>query len=948
MYRLTLIYLLLCLFQTNYSSSQDLNYFTLGEATLKNAEIYSILQTKDLRLFVATNEGLYIYKHGTMKSINPAKEQNGIGLFNLRENKKGEVFCYNLTGQIFRVRKNQLELFAEIPEKELTAGLSMEFDNQDNLIFSSKGCYLITADKIDVLLHGNNTLLYGLSKLPDGRLFISRRRRDGLYEVKDGAMVKRKATFDFENEAPFGLIYTLEGKLTNHNYLNTVYSLKNQDKKYSSNTKYVQFSDHLIWRRRNSTGIETLAYVNNNIEITHQYFNDTFISDIAEGKNGELFLGTFGRGLIVVPNQKVDKHDLKNFGNNIASITSGKDNVLYLADKINGLIKKDGAHIKTITTSFDFIPKKIFYQKNKTLYTPFNQESVIYNSSVGALKNISNVDNQTLLLSSSTGVYKTSNYKILNDSLWTTNDHSGQEYKLKNSSRCNDALYHKEENAIYMASIASLQRLEANGYRETLTFNNQKVVANDLLLYNNQIWAATQNQGLLIFEKGKETIQLNPLLDFVYKIEEKNDIIYISHRSGFQLFDTRNKSWNTIGLPEGIETGTIQDFTISKDYIWFLSNNNLLSLPLEKRDTKEPLFQMSLDSVVISDQLISYFQKNSLSYEKNKLNVYLDFKGLLFEKEAFYTYQLIGFDDKEQTTSVLEPSIRYNYLPPGNYSFSLKTVYRDIETEPILYHFTIEKAFWQTWWFYPLAAIFVIMLVIYYNFVRSKKIEQKNRARLEKQLLKTNSLESELKALRAHMNPHFIFNSLNSIQDLILKQDTDTSYDYIVLFSDLVRNSLLYSEQGFITLAQEIEFLETYLSLEKLRFGEAFLFKIKSEKMDVKLPSLIIQPFVENAVIHGLFHKKGKKELLIDFRKHPSGIQCIIEDNGIGRKKSQEIQKRQGIQKSSYALDAIRKRLEILSTKHKLDIGFTINDIKDKNHLTIGTQAIIILPNLQH
>ena len=224
-----------------------------------------------------------------------------------------------------------------------------------------------------------------------------------------------------------------------------------------------------------------------------------------------------------------------------------------------------------------------------------------------------------------------------------------------------------------------------------------------------------------------------------------------------------------------------------------------------------------------------------------------------------------------------------------------------------------------------------------------KNIKQKNKQALEKQTLKSDLINIELKALRSQMNPHFIFNSLNSIQDLILQEDTDASYDYIVLFSNLVRNILNYSNHQHITLEKEIEFLETYLQLETLRFGDDFHYVIKyQESQEVNIPSLIIQPFVENALMHGLFHKKGIKNLEIIFEL-TDHLKCIIIDNGIGIKKSKEIRKRQGGNSSSFALEAIKKRLSFLEDQYGNNIGFTTTDLY-QNDAPCGTKIELILP----
>ena len=131
------------------------------------------------------------------------------------------------------------------------------------------------------------------------------------------------------------------------------------------------------------------------------------------------------------------------------------------------------------------------------------------------------------------------------------------------------------------------------------------------------------------------------------------------------------------------------------------------------------------------------------------------------------------------------------------------------------------------------------------------------------------------------MNPHFIFNALNSIQDLILKGDVENSYSYITTFSNMVRKTLKYSERDFIEISQELKLLELYLSLEKLRFKKDLDYVIQTEQVDeLMIPPLLVQPFVENSLVHGLLHKEGKKKLTITITLGEMCV-CTIEDNGV-------------------------------------------------------------------
>lgn len=193
------------------------------------------------------------------------------------------------------------------------------------------------------------------------------------------------------------------------------------------------------------------------------------------------------------------------------------------------------------------------------------------------------------------------------------------------------------------------------------------------------------------------------------------------------------------------------------------------------------------------------------------------------------------------------------------------------------------------------------------------------------------------------MNPHFIFNSLNSIQDLILKGDVEKSYSYITTFSNMVRKTLNYSEKDFIDFEKEIQLLELYLSLEQLRFKKDFSYTINTNAItDIEIPPMIIQPFIENALVHGLLHKDGEKKLTIHFDLNET-LTCTIEDNGVGREKAKAIKERQRSDHESFSVKATRKRFDILSEIFTGQFGFTYEDINE-NGTVSGTRVILVLP----
>ena len=200
------------------------------------------------------------------------------------------------------------------------------------------------------------------------------------------------------------------------------------------------------------------------------------------------------------------------------------------------------------------------------------------------------------------------------------------------------------------------------------------------------------------------------------------------------------------------------------------------------------------------------------------------------------------------------------------------------------------------------------------------------------------------------MNPHFFYNALNTIQAYIFTNEKQKANAYLAKFSKLTRNVLEMSEKETISLNEEIEALKLYLELEKMRFSDQFNFDIVLEnsldKENIEFPPMLIQPYVENAIKHGLLHKKGEKELMITFRKEQNLLIVLIDDNGIGRKRSKELNRIKSEKHQSFSSDANEKRLEILNknAKSKAEIVLKFIDKQDINGVAIGTTVILSIP----
>jgi len=341
-------------------------------------------------------------------------------------------------------------------------------------------------------------------------------------------------------------------------------------------------------------------------------------------------------------------------------------------------------------------------------------------------------------------------------------------------------------------------------------------------------------------------------------------------------------------------------------------------------------------------------ETGSFSYINNDIR--FNFAALSYASptQTRYEYILQGMD-KYWVNAGNTTMAQYNNLLHGSYQFKVRAVdftgKYSINTAG--FTFTIRPPWWQTWWF-GISVALVIAGTVYFLF-RQEIRRFKNKAGIRQQMV-----ELKGKALRAQMNPHFIFNCLNAIQELIVREQYDASYKYLSKFSRLLRMVLDTSEKNFIPLSSEIEMCMLYLELESMRFQHSFEYSLQVDPTidpeTTLIPSLLMQPFIENAVWHGLLMKEGEKKLSIRFAEQDGRLVCIIQDNGIGRKRSSEIkaQKIGSHHFDSRGIQMAKQRIENLRADGTHNADIEITDCKDENGNATGTIVQITISSSEN
>lgn len=697
-----------------------------------------------------------------------------------------------------------------------------------------------------------------------------------------------------------------------------------------------------IWLTGNSNGAYVFDSQFNPIYDGTRIYTQKYISDVFVDHEGNTLLGTFDEGILVVTDPRVEGINIDNAHrltkmvpdeNNGLFIGTNKGEIFHYHSGKMQLIFRDPSHKPIEAITYWQAQKWLVYSTSAGMQVSLwkNGKLTPLRLLGAAMKNGFFGPNDIGYVASNIGVYE----------LKSTDGHCEIQRIESLKIRAHNVFLNPDTRTVYAGNSDGLTLLYPSGKTRIVRYKDSYIYPRSVAMYEDLVYVGTRKHGILIFKDDKIQGRIK-FDDEIRKVIIASEKLFILTNSGLYISNLDGTGTTKMNKSSGLSFDHVTEFAVNGNTIYVTNLNTLESVQLEDLLEKKKPIPILFDEIRVNGA-----KSTTNAYSSNLRNLTFTFKvaTLRYRENIHYEYQLKGYEKGWQKLNYADNQVVYNTLPAGEYTFVVRSVNGNTRSKEISYSFSIAAPYYQRWWFYILI-IFLSGIIIASLFViRIRAIRKKNKQRLKTQQMQTDVLESELKALRSQMNPHFIFNSLNSIQDLILQEDTDASYDYIVLFADLVRSTLNYSNADFIPFEKEIEFLDIYLSLEKLRFKEDFTYSIDVGNVDgIKVPSMLIQPFIENALLHGLLHKEGSKRLTISFELDEQ-LTCLVEDNGIGREKSKEIRDRQGQSHESFALEAIQKRLLILNEQLPDSQGsYTFEDLYDEQS-PAGTRVRIIIPH---
>ncbi|WP_225869586.1 ligand-binding sensor domain-containing protein [Pedobacter psychroterrae] len=508
------------------------------------------------------------------------------------------------------------------------------------------------------------------------------------------------------------------------------------------------------------------------------------------------------------------------------------------------------------------------------------------------------------------------------------------------------AFYDKDQN-LWFSNINGLSKLSKgvlHRFYEKSPLLTRRI--NDITEQNDgTIILATDGFGLVYIKDQKVVkviTQRDGLADNICKkLYVKDNNVWVVTNNGINKVSLNGKAAavETFEYTNALLKDDVNDLYIDSAYAYFATNNGLIYFPVVKTKTASEAPKVFISSIINNKVKLGLNEINhTLDPSNNNISFYysaIDFQN----KNIVYRYRLKADRPWTETKNRM---LEFSSLEPDHYAFEISAKSNNSAwSYPAKVNFILEKHFWQTGWF--LVTIFIIAGITFYKVAVIVTKRQKNKEQ-EQLLLKNKILMLEQRALQAMMNPHFVFNVMNSIQHYINTKDTTSANKILTGFARLIRKNLEICTKSFISLEEELEYLELYLSLEKKRFGEKFNYIIRVNKAidreETMLPSMLLQPYIENAIWHGIMPKDegGKIDIHIDLGDKNHLLIQIIDD-GIGIDNSMKNKK---VHHFSKGMDLTRERINLLNQVEVNPI-----QMKIKQNGASGTFVSIAIP-LKH
>lgn len=939
------------------------------EVGLPDIKVYDLFRDRAGYMWVAGDLGLFKYDGKQFREYtSPVKR--GLSVFEISEDEAGRIWCYNITGQILYVENDTLKLF--IDEKIFGNNLSFLKKAGDRVLITTSAEHKIYSFQNKSLIktirrsYEEGPLFYhnDLHYFLDGTHLSSLDRDNQIVKlIKTPLPQNRRSLNYFRTNQDLFIYWTNQEQnlIKIHLETNSASIIKIPPVlKELSWVKTVLMNDFIWICTKN--GIFKCYLDEDQLFIEERYLKNESTTDIEKDINGNLWIATINNSVFIIPNLGITRYNLPD---NYANLVSGAPyNEKILMGSYSGEVGVFDIQKKKVKTLY-----KLKSKVNRLLYLA-NQKKIVAgidgmlltydsennkpftNTVLGSVKDIAASEGNEILIA------------LHNMSLKISIKQPQVAIDGIAGSRSNAVFYDNSSSKIYLGTSTDFISYDENLNSTIITKQNgDHIFAIDITKTDNGIiWLSTNDGGIYGIEDDQIVKQYNvssglPSNQAALLLAVGNHL-WASTTKGIARIDVVTDEIEVITKQDGLPTYRVAEMIAMNGEIFCLSNKGLFKIDPKTVFKSLPSPDFLIREITMNESPVNLIDRNHFNHDQNNLSITLAANGFQTEKSLVFEYK-INDSEHWKILDKGEDRLTLFNLASGSYNIRMRVrdIFRNTHSSSQQISFSIGLPFYRTIWFLSIVSLVVIFigLIIIRVIYERKQIESQ---KAYDQLVYEKELTSlKLENLRSRMDPHFIFNAFNSIQDYILRNKKQEASNYLGQFADLVREYLQNSSDDRIAFEKEIENIERYLELEKLRFEENFNYSITTddELMDVDfyIPTMIIQPYLENAIKHGLLHKSGMKRLQIHFSKiHIDTekdqsivyLQCTIRDNGIGREASEKIKLANGKRHTSFAQKATQERLNLLNKNRTHVVSVMIKDLKDAAGQGIGTEVLLRMP----
>ncbi|WP_245999557.1 sensor histidine kinase [Paraflavitalea soli] len=934
-------------------SAQEYSYVYYNTRDgLAGSTIYDMCQDKDGFIWFATEAGLSRFDGTRFKNFTTADGLPEVEILKLYADHQGRVWiapfkntiCYYYQGKIYTSANDSL-----LKKVKLNTVIThITGDKEDNIFLCSVGhdAYLLQTRKgpgkfIDLRAHGR-LFSYAQPNFFD---------RDGLIvSTSDSTFILANGKLQFWSTGAL----PLKAFVTLHDYDHKIKYIKlpveslnayiHFDAEKKQTQTYFALTNHGAWM------VDTLHFDHfEEIFLKEKQVNSALIDN-----ERNIWFGTGGEGVYKLVSRNFKTYSFKDSKtseifsltrhgqamlagtgfNRMYSIVGSKVDSIDFYKAFSGSVNQTSSNrlvsIKKTSAGNLVLGFDLFlFQKNAS------GSLVNY---VFPIKSIDEIDAQTLLVGTGRNVIRVreKDLKVL-DTIWP--------YRSTAVSYYNDSFYVGTVDGLHVVSKDGPSRFLGKDF-PSLRYRTACFARSA----DGILWTATYGGGVVGMKDnriiGHLTTRQGISSDICRSLFVYQNYLWVGTDKGINKVDISKPTYpvHRYSTSDGLPSDIINAIYVDSSRVYVGSPAGLTTF-----DEKQVSDYSRCDLRVLDISVSGLSKRLQPAYELgyNDNNLRIEFVAISFKSggDIMYRYRLKGLKDSWDSTR--QNQLEYPSLPSGNYQLELLAINKfGVVSNPVIIPFLIDTPYWQAWWFKILVVGFAIGLTATLVAWRFSIVQRREK---EKIGLQQKIHELEQLALLSQMNPHFIFNCLNSIQAFIINNDVEKTNQYLTEFAYLIRQTMDSAEKGVISIGQEVRYLTRYIELEKMRFGHSFEYTIETDvqidQVNTCLPSMLLQPYVENSIRHGIRHKRnGQGVLEIKFQQSGDQLLCIVEDNGIGRESARQFRSHLHVEYQSKGMTLAAARVKALNRQYGEPVVIEIIDKTDQEQRPTGTRVEIYFP----